>query len=90
MTVLWVIGLLVIGLIAGGIARIFVHTGAKLGCLGTALLGVVGSYVGGSLGAVLFDERLDLRRSHTFLGAIIGSIAALLVLRAVVSARRHW
>lgn len=90
MTVLWVIGLLVIGLIAGGIARIFVHTGAKLGCLGTALLGIVGSYVGGSLGAVLFDERLDLRRSHTFLGAIIGSIAALLVLRAVVSARRHW
>lgn len=90
MTLLWVIGLLLIGLIAGGIARIFVHTGARLGCLGTALLGIVGSYVGGSLGAVLFDERLDLRRSHTFLGAIIGSVLALLLLRAVASARRRW
>ncbi|HEY9473456.1 MAG TPA: GlsB/YeaQ/YmgE family stress response membrane protein [Mycobacteriales bacterium] len=89
MTLLWVVGLLLIGLIAGGIARIFVHTGARLGCLGTALLGVLGSYVGGSLGAVLFDERLDLRRSHTFLGAILGSIIALVILRAVNSARRR-
>lgn len=90
MTVLWIIGLLVIGLVAGGIARIFVHTGARLGCLGTALLGVLGSYVGGSLGAVLFDERLDLRRSHTFVGAVIGSVVALLALRAVTSLRRRW
>ncbi|HEY9390360.1 MAG TPA: GlsB/YeaQ/YmgE family stress response membrane protein [Mycobacteriales bacterium] len=89
MTLLWVLGLLLIGLIAGGIARIFVHTGTRLGCLGTALLGVVGSYLGGSLGAVLFDERLDLRRSHTFLGAVLGSIIALVVLRAINSTRRR-
>lgn len=86
--ILWLIGLFLIGLIAGGIARIFIHTGAKLGCLGTALLGILGSYVGGTLGAVLFDEELNLRRSHTFIGAIIGSVIALVVLRAVKSSPR--
>jgi uncharacterized membrane protein YeaQ/YmgE (transglycosylase-associated protein family) len=86
-TLLWIVGLLFIGLVAGGIARIFVHTGTRLGCLGTALLGLVGSYVGGTLGAVLFDERLDLRRSHTLVGSIVGSVIALLVLRSANSTR---
>lgn len=77
------LGLLVIGLVAGAIARIFVHTGTRLGCLGTIALGILGSYVGGTLGAVIFDEELDLRRSGTILGAIVGSVVALLVVKAV-------
>lgn len=81
MTLLWIIGLFFIGLIAGWIARLFVHTGTRFGCMGTALLGLLGSYVGGTLGAVLFDERLDLRRSHSLIGAIVGSVITLLVLR---------
>lgn len=89
-TLLWALGLLVIGLVAGGVARLFVHTGTKLGCLGTAALGIVGSYVGGTLGAVLFDEEFNLRRTHSLIGAIIGAVLVLLVVRLTTSRRGRW
>jgi uncharacterized membrane protein YeaQ/YmgE (transglycosylase-associated protein family) len=81
--VLDIIGLLILGLLAGAIARLFVGSPQRLGCLGTAVLGIVGSYAGGSLGAVLFDDKFDLRKASTFLGAIAGSVIVLAVWRAV-------
>jgi uncharacterized membrane protein YeaQ/YmgE (transglycosylase-associated protein family) len=81
--VLDIIGLLILGLLAGAIARLFVSSPKRLGCLGTALLGIVGSYAGGSLGAVLFDDKFDLRKASTFLGAIAGSIIVLALWRVV-------
>jgi uncharacterized membrane protein YeaQ/YmgE (transglycosylase-associated protein family) len=83
-----IIGLLVLGLLAGAIARLFVSSPQRLGCLGTALLGIVGSYAGGSLGAVLFDDKFDLRKASTFLGAIVGSIIVLAAWRLAAGARR--
>ncbi len=85
--VLDILGLLIVGLLAGAIARLFVSSPQRLGCLGTALLGIVGSYAGGSLGAVLFSDKFDLRKASTFLGAIAGSIIVLAVWRAVAGAR---
>jgi uncharacterized membrane protein YeaQ/YmgE (transglycosylase-associated protein family) len=81
--VLDIIGLLILGLLAGAIARLFVGSPQRLGCLGTAVLGIIGSYAGGSLGAVLFDDKFDLRKASTFLGAIAGSIIVLAVWRVV-------
>jgi uncharacterized membrane protein YeaQ/YmgE (transglycosylase-associated protein family) len=77
-----ILGLLLVGLLAGAIARLFVSSPQRLGCLGTALLGIVGSYAGGSLYSVLFDDKFDLRKSSTFIGAIIGSVLVLLLWRA--------
>ncbi|MDQ6850187.1 MAG: GlsB/YeaQ/YmgE family stress response membrane protein [Actinomycetota bacterium] len=74
---LYILGLLLIGLLAGALARIVVSSPVKLGCLGTALLGILGSYAGGSLWAILFYDRFDLRRTSTFLGAVAGSILIL-------------
>jgi uncharacterized membrane protein YeaQ/YmgE (transglycosylase-associated protein family) len=79
--VLSLLGLLVLGLVAGGIARLFVHSPQRLGCLGTSLLGIVGSYAGGSLGAILFDDKFDLRKAGTIIGAIAGSILVLAIWR---------
>lgn len=42
-----IIGWTFFGLIAGGIARLIVPGRQSLGCLGTILLGVTGSLVGG-------------------------------------------
>jgi uncharacterized membrane protein YeaQ/YmgE (transglycosylase-associated protein family) len=81
--VLDIIGLLILGLLAGAIARLFVSSPQRLGCLGTAVLGIVGSYAGGSLGAVLFDDKFDLRKASTFLGAIAGSVIVLVLWRVV-------
>jgi uncharacterized membrane protein YeaQ/YmgE (transglycosylase-associated protein family) len=85
---LYILGLLLVGLLAGALARLVVSSPQRLGCLGTSLLGIVGSYAGGSLYSILFDDRFDLRKASTFIGAVIGSILILLVWRAVENARR--
>ena len=79
----YVLGLLFVGLFAGMIARLFVHSPRPLGCLGTAVLGIVGSYAGGSLWALLVYDTVDVRKASTFIGAIIGSIVVLLLWRAM-------
>lgn len=71
-----------IGFFAGLIARLFVHTGRRFGCLGTILLGMAGSLVGGALGSLLSDDGLELARSG-FIGSIIGAIVILVVLRVL-------
>jgi uncharacterized membrane protein YeaQ/YmgE (transglycosylase-associated protein family) len=77
----YILGLLVIGLLAGGIARLLVSSPHRLGCLGTALLGIVGSYAGGSLWALMAYDEFDLRKASTFIGAVVGSVVLLLVWR---------
>lgn len=78
---LYLLGLLVLGLVVGAIARLFVHAPARLGCLGTAVLGIVGSYAGGTLGVLLLHDKFDLHKASTILGAIAGSIVVLLIWR---------
>jgi uncharacterized membrane protein YeaQ/YmgE (transglycosylase-associated protein family) len=85
--VLYILGLLIVGLLAGALARLVVHSPRRLGCLGTALLGIVGSYAGGSLWAILFYDTFDLRKAQTFIGAVIGSIVVLAVWRAIDGGR---
>jgi len=77
------LGLLVVGLIVGAIGRMFISSPQRLGCLGTAVLGVIGSYAGGSLGAILFSDRFDLRKAGTLIGSIAGTVVVLAVWRAV-------
>ncbi len=83
----YLIGLLIVGLLAGGLARLIVRSPARLGCLGTAVLGVVGSYAGGSLWAVLFYNTFDLRKASTFIGSVAGSVIVLAIWRAVDGGR---
>ena len=68
------------GLVAGFIARVIVRPGKQLGCLGTILLGVAGSFVGGALGSLMSDDGFSLARS-SWIGSIIGAIVILVVLR---------
>ncbi len=79
--VLNLLGLLFLGLIAGGIARLFVRSPQRLGCLGTALLGIVGSCAGGTLGTLLFNDKFDIRKAATIVGAIAGTIVVLAIWR---------
>ena len=86
--IFYLLGLLVIGLLAGALARLLVSSPQRLGCLGTALLGIIGSYAGGSLWAVLAYDKFDLRKASTFIGAIAGSVIVLLVWRLFAGRRR--
>lgn len=85
----FILFLLVIGLIAGFIARALVPGRDPMGVGGTILLGIVGSFVGGFLGYVLFrhDANDGAFQASGIIGSILGAIVALLVYRAA-SGRR--
>jgi uncharacterized membrane protein YeaQ/YmgE (transglycosylase-associated protein family) len=53
-----------------------------MGWLGTMILGIVGSFVGGTLAALVFGGTLDLSASG-LIGSIIGAIIVLLIWRAM-------
>lgn len=80
---LGLIGFLIVGLLAGAIARLLVPGRDPMGCLATMLLGIVGSYVGGTLYSLIRYGEVNLRQAETFIGAVIGAILALLVLRMI-------
>ena len=73
---------LVVGLIAGFIARALVPGPDPMGWVGTMILGIIGSFVGGTLAALLFGGTLDISAAG-LVGSIIGSIIVLLIWRAM-------
>jgi uncharacterized membrane protein YeaQ/YmgE (transglycosylase-associated protein family) len=77
-----IIVFLIVGLIAGFIARALVPGPDPMGWLGTMILGIVGSFVGGTLAALVFGGTLDLSASG-LIGSIIGAIIVLLIWRAM-------
>ena len=79
-----IIGFLLVGLLAGFIARALVPGPDPMGWLGTLVLGIVGSLVGGTLAALLFGGTLELSAAGV-VGSIIGAIIVLLVWRQVGS-----
>lgn len=85
--VLSLIMFLIIGLIAGYVARAVIPGPDPMGVVGTLILGVVGSFIGGFLWNLLFGGG-DLLATSGLIGSIIGAIIALLVYRAINSRSR--
>ena len=75
---------LLLGLIAGAIAKAILPGRQGGGWLATLLLGVVGALIGGGLGSVLFDADINRFWSlQAWLLAIGGSLIVLLVYGAL-------
>jgi len=83
-----IIAWIVLGLIAGAIAKAIMPGRSGFGWLATIVLGIVGALLGGFLGSALFGVNLggffDLR---TWLLAIGGSLVALLIYGLVTGRR---
>jgi uncharacterized membrane protein YeaQ/YmgE (transglycosylase-associated protein family) len=81
----FIISMLVIGLVAGFLARAIVPGRDPMGIGATILLGIVGSFIGGFLGYVLFgkDAGQGALQPSGIIGAVIGAIIALLIWRRV-------
>ena len=76
-----IIGWCLFGLITGGIARFLMPGRDPMGCLGTILLGVAGSFTGGFLFHLLFGSGGNEIEPANFLGALIGSVVVLFAMR---------
>lgn len=78
------LGWLVIGLVAGALARLLVPGRDPMGLLATLVLGLVGSVLGGLVARALGDgDGVGL------IGSVLGAVAVLLVWNAVVSRNRR-
>jgi uncharacterized membrane protein YeaQ/YmgE (transglycosylase-associated protein family) len=73
---------LIVGLIAGALARLLVPGRDPMGLLGTIVLGLVGSLIGGFVGDLFTSGNRDFSPAG-LIGSILGAVAALLIYRAV-------
>ena len=78
-----IITMIIVGLIAGAIARLLVPGRQHMSVLATIVLGIIGSFVGGFLGYLLFhkDSSQGFLQPSGFIGSIIGAIIVLLLWR---------
>lgn len=81
-------GFIVLGLIAGAIAKLIIPGKQGGGWLLTLILGVIGALLGGWLGGAIFNVDLNSFFSlSTWLLAIGGSIIVLLIYGAIFGRR---
>jgi uncharacterized membrane protein YeaQ/YmgE (transglycosylase-associated protein family) len=84
-----IIAFIILGLLAGAIAKAIMPGSDPGGFIITAIIGVVGALLGGFIAGALFDadpldEFFDI---STWLTAIIGAIVLLVIYRLVVDRR---
>ena len=84
-----IISIIVVGLIAGAVARLVIPGQQNLSIVMTIVLGIVGSFVGGFLGYLLFgkDAGGGFLQPAGIIGSIIGAIIVLLVYLKVSKGR---
>jgi len=70
---------LVFGLIVGFLARAIMPGSQKMSLLATMVLGVVGSFIGGFIGALLTSSRVLDFNTAGLIGSVIGALIALAV-----------
>jgi uncharacterized membrane protein YeaQ/YmgE (transglycosylase-associated protein family) len=82
-----IIGLVIIGLVAGFLARALVPGRQSMTVLQTLILGIVGSFVGGFLARLLFHHGNGFVQTSSWIGSVIGAIIVLLIYLQVTKTR---
>lgn len=79
----FILYLLVIGLVAGFVARALLPGHDAMSIAGTILLGIIGSFVGGFIGWAIFGHDLSegALQPSGVIGSIVGAVIALMVYR---------
>lgn len=79
-----IIGFLILGLVAGAIARFLVPGRDPMGWVGTIVLGCVGALVGGFLGKALFNDS----DGAGLFASVVGAVIVLFIYNAVARRER--
>ena len=69
----------VVGIVAGGLARLLMPGNEHMGILMTGILGIIGSFVGGAISRI-FSKPADGSNFHAagFVMSVIGALVALI------------
>lgn len=75
----FIIGLIVIGLIAGALARLIIPGKQDLSIPMTILLGIIGSFVGGFLGYLIHHKngQTSFFQTSGIIGSVVGAVIVL-------------
>lgn len=87
-----IIGWIILGLVAGVIAKILLPGRDPGGLVGTTLIGIVGAFVGGWISARFLDRPIskdDFFDAATWISAIGGSLVLLIVYRLLFGNSRE-
>jgi uncharacterized membrane protein YeaQ/YmgE (transglycosylase-associated protein family) len=85
-----IIAFIVLGLIAGAIAKAIFPGDDPGGIIITALIGMAGALIGGFLASAIFNTDIGgFWHLSTWIAAIVGSIILLAIYRALVGNRHH-
>ena len=85
----FIITLIIIGLIAGFVARALVPGDDSMSIPATIALGIVGSFVGGFLASLIGRGDGSYLNAVGIIGSVIGAVVALLVYNAVTGKKRR-
>lgn len=83
-----ILAFIVIGLLAGLIARAILPGNQSMGLLATTLLGIVGSFVGGLIGSLFRGGRMFDLHPSGLLMSVLGAIVVLLLVGFAGKRRR--
>jgi uncharacterized membrane protein YeaQ/YmgE (transglycosylase-associated protein family) len=86
----FIIAMVIIGVIAGYLGRLLVPGRQPMSVVQTIGLGIIGSFVGGFLGYVLFDKDIadGALQTSGIVGAVIGTVIVLVLYNARTNSRR--
>lgn len=80
---------IVFGFVVGLVARALLPGDQKMGIVWTTLLGVAGSFVGGTVGNLLLGREAWALGSAGFIGSVVGAILLLAIYGLVYGRRRR-
>jgi uncharacterized membrane protein YeaQ/YmgE (transglycosylase-associated protein family) len=88
---IFILWLCIVGLIVGAIARLLLPGRDNIGVLGTIVLGIIGSFVGGFLENLWKYHTMSVHSFHPvgLIGSIIGAFVLLLLFRLTGMERGH-
>jgi uncharacterized membrane protein YeaQ/YmgE (transglycosylase-associated protein family) len=85
-----VLAWIVLGLLAGALARLVVPGRQSIGCIATLAVGVAGALIGGLVAEAVFDEEINFGFDLKSLAiATVFAIVLLLLLQAASGSRRR-
>ena len=84
-----ILGWIVVGFVAGALARAVVRSDWNLGCLGTIAVGVIGGLIGGALFSLAGDEGIGGFGLRSMFVAFIGAVVLLAVVNFFARRQRR-